>query len=255
MKIDQGLNKKHDKIKKVFLQALILNAQQKTQLKVIEMRKNYNLMKRYLFNWNLALMRKYRMKEICYFVKNQYRKKLQKKIVQLLNDYTLKRQHNRRKLIRAENYYNNRILQKSFRSLRINEKQSKQEFLEKRKLIDEKEQKFIMNQKELQKKLMAEAFYSSKLIMKSFLNWKKFIFFQDKQDYYFNYTNRVENWNLKQQEQQVEKEKINKNGNIKSEYCIMLEEKIKFYQKYQDQLTSFQKEVLKKEICQLKQLQ
>ncbi|CAD8102530.1 unnamed protein product [Paramecium primaurelia] len=254
MKIEKSLKQKHDKIKKHFLQVLMINAEQKRQLKVIQIRNNYKFMKAQLFNWHLALMRKYRMNEICHFVKNKYKRKLQNKVVKLLIDYSQERQYKRKKLIKADNYYNNRILNKSFKALRINEKQSKQEFLEKRKMIDEKDQQLLNNQKELQKKLMADAFHSSKLMLKSFLNWKKYIFYQDKQDFYFSYKQNIDNCVIKQQELQSEQVKINKNTVSKSEYCIMLEYKIQFYQKHQDQLTNFQKEILKKEICQLKQL-
>ncbi|CAD8203853.1 unnamed protein product [Paramecium octaurelia] len=251
MKIDESLMKKHNKVKHLFLQVLMVNAQQKRQLKVISMRNNYRLMKTYMFNWQLANVRKVRMKEIKNFVNNQYRCKQQMRMLKLLIDNVLQRQAKRRKLIKAANYYNHRILSKSFKSLRINEKQSKQEFLEKIKMTDEKEQKFLTNQKELQKNLMADAFHSSKLLLKSFLNWKKYIFQLDQQDFYFSYKQNVDNFVTKQQ--QSEKVTMQNSSDNKSEYCIMLEYKIQFYQKHSDQLTSFQKEILKKEICQLKQ--
>ncbi|CAK60258.1 unnamed protein product (macronuclear) [Paramecium tetraurelia] len=251
MKIDQSLKQKHDKVKQLFLQVLMVNAQQKRQLKVISMRNNYRLMKTYMFNWQLANVRKVRMKDIKNYVNNQYRCKQQNRILKLLIDNALQRQSKRRKLIKADNYYNNRILRKSFKSLRINEKQSKQEFLQKIQMIDEKEQKSLTNQKDLQKNLMADAFRFSKLLLKSFLNWKKYIFQLDQQDHYFSYIQNVDNFVTKPQ--QPEKVTIDNSSDSKSEYCIMLEYKIQFYQKHQDQLTRFQKEILKKEICQLKQ--
>lgn len=55
------------------------------------MRHNYKIMKIYMFNWHLALMRKYRMNEICYFVKNKYKRKLKKKLFKFLYDYTQQR--------------------------------------------------------------------------------------------------------------------------------------------------------------------